>query len=740
MVADVPPEHPRHALPVPPVAPVRTSIRERFGENVEDPYAWMGDRSNPEFLAYLAEENAYAAALTEGLQPLADTIFGEIKARTQETDLSVPVRWKEHWYYTRTVEGLEYPIEARVSVTDYPTRPQLTPAGPPAGEQILLDHNEQARGRDFFAVGASSVSPDERLLAYAADTVGDERYDLCIVEIDTGQVIDTGVQGIGDDVAWSLDGRHLFYTRHDAAWRAYQIWRHTVGSPSDSDELVLQEDDAHFWVSLGQSRDERYLLAALGSKTTTEWHLLDAADPLGPWHCLSPRRPGVEYDVDILGDRIFLSHNKNRPNFEFAVAPVGASSSADWVNVPLTSPEEYLTGIAAFDDFVVLSLRSQGLTTLRIVPIVPIVAGPSGPSGGSAAPGGSDESAYGAGIFGAPHDLDVGEELGVVALGENPDPATRTLLVEFSSLVTPTTTIDYDVPTRERTVLKQLEVLGGYHPTDYEQWRDWAVAADGTRIPLSLVRRRDAADGAAPVLLYGYGAYGACMEPSWRMTMRSLSILDRGFVFAIAHVRGGAELGRLWYDLGRLTHKTNTFTDFVACADHLAASGWADPDRIAALGGSAGGLLMGAVANLAPERFRLIHAAVPFVDALTTILDETLPLTVGEWEEWGDAPHDEAAYRLMRSYTPYENVRPMRYPTMLVTADLNDTRVFVTEPAKWVARLRAAADIDPAVNPVIFRVQTKPSSHLGQSGRYDRWRQEAWEDAVLVHYVGMPTP
>lgn len=722
MAADVPPEHPRRCAPVPPVAPVRSSTREWFGEQVEDPYAWMSDRSNPEFLAYLEAENAYSAALTEGLQPLAEKIFAEIKTRTQETDLSVPVRWKGHWYYSRTVEGLDYPIEARVPVATHPSRPQLSDTGVPTGEQILLDHNQQAHGRDFFNVGASSVSPDERLLAYAADTVGDERYDLSIVEIATGQFIDTGVEGIGDDIAWSLDGRYLFYTRHDEAWRAYQVWRHTVGSPSDSDELVLQEDDAHFWVSLGQSRDERYLLAALGSKTTTEWHLLDASDPLGRWRCLSPRRPGVEYDVEVLGDRIFLSHNKNRPNFEFAVAPSDCTTSEGWVDVPLTGPEEYLTGIAAFDDFVVLSLRSDGLTTLRIVPLV------------------AGESAYGAMGFGVPHDLDVGEVLGVVALGENPDPATRTLLLEFSSLVTPTTSIEYDVPTRERTVLKQLQVLGGYDPADYEQWRDWALAADGTRIPISLVRRRGAApDGSAPVLIYGYGAYGACMEPSFRMTSRSLSILDRGFVFAIAHVRGGAELGRLWYESGRLGAKTNSFTDFVACVDHLAATGWADPGRIAALGGSAGGLLMGAVANLAPQRFRLIHAAVPFVDALNTILDESLPLTVGEWEEWGDAPHDEAAYRLMRSYTPYENVRPVRYPAMLVTADLNDTRVFVTEPAKWVAQLRATALIDPAVNPVIMRVQTKPSSHLGQSGRYDRWRQEAWEDAVLLHYVGMPT-
>ena len=702
-------------LPEPPLAPTESHIREFFGDRFADPYAWMSDRDDPKLLAYLEAENAYARSLTAHLDPLAETIFDEIKGRVQETDLSVPVRYRGFWYYTRTLEGLQYPIEARVAVECHPGLPELTNGRAPAGEQILLDHNAEADGLDFFVVGSSAVSPDGTLLAYAADTQGDERYDLRIRDIASGRTLDREVCQAGEDIVWSLDGRHVFYVRHDESWRAYQVWRHEIGEPADRDVLVYQEDDAMFWVSLGSSRDDRFVLIAAGSKTSSEWHLLDAAAPTGPLQCICPRRPGIEYDVEVAADRLFVAHNTERVNFALAQAPLTATSSDQWTPLPVTDAEDHLTGVGAFDRFVVLSLRTNGLRGLRILPVDPAESTGFGPA----------------------HDIDLAEPLGSLGLDDNPDPSTASLRIRFSSLVTPGSHLDYDVATRATTLLKRQPVLGGFDPGDYVQWRDWATAADGTRVPISLVRQaRLPRDGTAAGLLYGYGSYGHALEPDFRMTLRSLSLLDRGYVLALAHVRGGSELGRPWYDAGRLEHKVNTFTDFVACADQLRRSGWIDPDRLAAQGGSAGGLLMGVVVNEAPDRFAFVHAAVPFVDALTTILDETLPLTVSEWEEWGDAPHDERAYRLMRSYAPYDNVRRQRYPALLVTANLHDTRVFITEPAKWVAALRANAQVDPAVNPVIFRTELTPSSHLGQSGRYDQWRQDAWEDAVLIAYTG----
>ncbi len=692
----------------PPKARRQPTVREHHGDRFEDAYAWMSERDDPALLEYLAEENAHAATLTDHLKPLADAIYEEFRSRIQETDLTVPVRHDRWWYYSRTVEGDQYPIEGRIRLAEHADRPTLEGDAAPTGEELLLDHNAEAKGHDFFAVAGSEVSPAGDLLAYGADLAGDERYDLRVRRIATGELLDETVKQTGGALAWSLDGRQLFYTRVDEAWRPHQVWRHEVGTAQDVDVLVHDEPDERFFVGVSASRDDRHIIIGIGSKTTNEYRILDAADPLGTPRIVAERRHGVEYDIEPIGDHLLVVHNARRTNFELAIAPITCTSHEEWVPLDVTTEDEYVTGVDGFDDFIAISLRRGGGTAVRIVR-----RDPTSETG-----------------LGESHEVEVGEPLHTIRVGANPETATPTLQLVWESLVTPRTVIDYDVRTRAVTVLKQQEVRGGHDPADYVQRREWATAPDGTHVPISLVHHRDTAlDGTAPGLLHGYGSYGIPSDP-WFSVLR-LSLLQRGWVFAIAHVRGGSEMGRSWYDDGKLEHKRNTFTDFVACADHLRKARLVHPDHLAAEGGSAGGLLMGVVANEAPDRFSFIHASVPFVDALTTILDPSLPLTVIEWEEWGNPLEDAAAYALMRSYAPYENVRPQRYPSLLVTTSLNDTRVYVTEPAKWVAALRYATSGVVGARPIIFRTEMA-AGHGGQSGRYDTWRQWAWETAVLV--------
>lgn len=704
-------------LPTPPLAPRRPHVRTVHGDTVTDDLAWMADRDDPAFRAYLEAENAYAAARTSDLGPLADEIFGEIKGRTKETDLSVPTRHGGWWYYSRTVEGQQYAVSGRVRVEDHPERPSLAGEAPPADEQVIIDENLEARGLDFFSLGASDVSPDGRLLAYAVDLAGNERFALRVRDIETGAVLDEAVTDIGYGVAWSLAGTHLFYTRVDEAWRAHEVWRHEIGTAVAEDVRVVAEPDERFSVGVGTSRDDRWVVFGIGSKTTSEYHLLDASTPEGVPVVVAPRVDGVEYDVEPMGDELLIVHNRRRPNFEVARAMISTGGVGEWQPLEVTAPEEYVTGVESFTDVVVVSLRADGQTSLRVVPRDPGV--PGGLSG-----------LGGLGGLGEPFDVAFPEPVRSVSTGDNPDPTTGVLQLVYGSLVTPQTIYDYDLTTRELTLVKRREVLGDYDPEDYVQHLEWTTASDGTRVPMSVVHRRDTPlDGTAPGFLYGYGAYGISTDP-WFSVAR-LSLLDRGFVFAVAHVRGGSEMGRGWYDDGKMEHKGHTFTDFVACADQLVESGFVHPERLAAEGGSAGGLLIGAVANLAPDRFRVLHAQVPFVDPLTTILDPSLPLTVAEWEEWGNPLDDPAAYRRMKGYSPYENIGAHPYPTILVTTSINDTRVFVTEPAKWVARLREVATSDPGAAPILFRTELT-AGHAGLSGRYDAWHQLAWEWAVIV--------
>jgi len=686
----------------PPPAKRVPHERTYHGDTVIDEYAWLADKDDPDTIVYLKAENAYTEAATAGLGPLQEQIFAEIKARTQESDLSVPVRKGGWWQYARTVEGQQYAVHCRRAVRPGEVIPPLAEDGQPLdGEEVLLDDNELAAGAGFFALGAYQPSPDWRWLAYSTDFSGDERFTIRIKELATGALLPDEIPGAFYGCSWSLDGSALFYLTVDDSWRPYRVWRHRIGTPAEQDVIVFEEADRRFHISVDTTRSERYVVIRTASVLTSEVWLLDAADPDGELAVVAPRRQGVDYHVDDAGDRLLILHNDHAENFEIATAP--PADPRNWTPLVPHRADTRLLGMAAFADFIVVYFRRDGLTGLRIL--------------GSA--GGPDR------------DLHFPEPIYRVAPGPNPEYDSSRFRLSYTSLVTPGSVYDCDMATGELTLLKRQPVQPSpsgvpYRPEDYEQHREWALASDGTRIPISLVCRTDTPrDGSAPCLLYGYGSYEISRDPAFSIPV--LSLLDRGFVYAIAHVRGGGELGRAWYTGGKLLHKKNTFTDFIACAEHLEKTAWTTASRLVARGGSAGGLLMGAVANLAPQDFAGIVAQVPFVDALNTILDPSLPLTVTEWEEWGDPLHDPEVYAYMKSYTPYENVTGQVYPPIFALGGLNDTRVTYHEPAKWVARLRAVA----RGGPFLLKIETE-AGHGGRSGRYDAWREEALVLAWVV--------
>ncbi|KKK06976.1 S9 family peptidase [Micromonospora sp. HK10] len=689
-----------------PVAKRVPSGRTHHGDTVVDEYAWLTAKDDPATIAYLTAENAYTEARTAHLERLRGQLFEETRRRTQETDLSVPTRKDGYWYYTRTVEGQQYGVHCRRAVRAGEQVPPVSADGAPLdGEEVLLDGNQLAAGHDFFALGAFDVSPDGRWLAYSTDHSGDERFTLRIKDLSTGEVLSDEIPDTFYGTAWSTDASTLFYVTVDDAWRPDRVWRHAVGTPSSEDVVVHQEDDERFWVGVELTRSERFVVIDIHSKITSEVRVIPAGNPTGEPAVVAPRRQGVEYAVEHHGHRFLILHNDGAE--DFALAFTSADVPGDWTPLIPHTPGTRLEAVDAFENHLVVSLRSNGLTGLRVLPV-----------------GGAD-----------PYDIGFPEPLYSVGLDANPEYRTSEVRLRYTSLVTPDSVYDYDLVTRQLVLRKQKPVRPGpdgraYDPADYEQHRDWAVADDGTRVPISLVCRKDTPrDGSAPAVLYGYGSYEASMDP-W-FSIARLSLLDRGVVFAVAHIRGGGELGRRWYDEGKLLTKKNTFTDFVACARHLVKAGWTGADRLVARGASAGGLLMGAVANLAPDAFTGIVAQVPFVDPLTSILDPSLPLTVTEWEEWGNPLDDPEVYAYMKSYSPYENVAPVRYPAILAVTSLNDTRVLYHEPAKWIARLRSVApDGD-------YLLKTEMGAgHGGPSGRYDAWREEAFVNAWILDRVG----
>ncbi|APZ34885.1 oligopeptidase B [Microbacterium aurum] len=698
------------STPAPPVAPARPITRTHHGDEVVDRYEWLRAKEDADVVAHLEAENAYTAQRTAHLAGLRERIFGEIRSRTLETDLSVPTRQGDWWYYGRTVEGQQYGIHCRAPLAspDDWTPPVLTPGEPVAGEVVLLDGNTEAAGHEFFSLGSFDVSTDGGRLLYGVDVEGDERYTLRIRDLATGADLPDTVENTSSGACFSPDGRYVVYTTVDEAWRPDTVWLHEVGTDADADVRLFHEPDDRFWVGAGFTRSEKYLVIEVGSSITTEEYLVPASDLRAEPRSIWPRREGVEYSAThaVVGgeDVLYVLHNEGALDFELVRVAAADPGGAREV-VLAHEPGRRLLDVSAFRDWAVVSYRREGLARMGILDY---------------ASGRVDELAF-------------DEDLYTAGASGNPEWAPPVVRLGYGSFITPGTVYDYVVATGEFLLRKRQPVLGGYDPADYAQRREWATASDGTRVPVSLVWKRsfgDPGDGAAhPVHLYGYGSYEHSIEPGF--SVARLSLLDRGVVFAIAHVRGGGELGRQWYEDGKLQHKRNTFTDFVAVAQHLVDAGVTTPSLLVAEGGSAGGLLMGAVANLAPELFAGILADVPFVDALTTILDPSLPLTVIEWDEWGDPLHDAEVYAYMKSYSPYENVREgVRYPRILAVTSLNDTRVYYVEPAKWVARLReVGAD-------ALLKCEMA-AGHGGVSGRYNAWHQRAFELAWLLDVLGL---
>ncbi len=692
----------------PPIAKRIPTARSFHGDEVVDEYEWLRAKDDPETIAYLEAENAYTAEQTAHLAPLQAAIFEEISARTQQTDTSVPTRQGKWWYFRRTQEGQQYPAYCRCPAGGADvTPPTVTPGAPPlAGEELLLDGNAEAGESEFFSAGALDVSPDDRLLAYSTDTVGDERYTLRFVDLADGERLSDEVSDISGSMAWSSSASHVFYTTVDEAWRPYKLWRHELGTDVSDDVCVLHEPDDRYWLNLELSRDEKWIVVSAGSKITSEVSLLAADDPTGELRLVAPRQLGVEYSVEPAGDRLLVLHNLGAEDFELSTAPLTASSMDDWTPVVPHTSGRRLTDVLAFETHVVLGRRVDGLAGVSVLTR-------------------ADD-----GGLGSPHDIAFDESISTTFVGDTPDYRSPVVRLQYTSMVTPASVYDYVLATGELVLRKQQPVLGGYDPNSYEQHREWAVADDGTRIPISVVCAVGTQrNGENPFLLYGYGSYEASIDPYF--SIARLSLLDRGFVFAIAHVRGGGEMGRQWYEQGKMLHKRNTFTDFVACARHVVDADWTSPHRLAIRGASAGGLLMGAVANLAPDAFAAVQAGVPFVDALTSILDPDLPLTVVEWDEWGDPLHDAEVYAYMKSYSPYENIAPRPYPAILATTSLNDTRVLYVEPAKWVAKLR---QIGTGGRDILLQTEMT-AGHGGRSGRYDAWKQEAFELAWIIDQV-----
>ena len=588
----------------PPVAERRPVTSHFHGRERTDDYDWLRAKEDPDVTAYLEAENAYTTERTAHLAELRQSIFDEIKARTRETDLSVPSRNRGWWIYSRSFEGKEYGASCRVPVLDESdwTPPQPAQDASPdepalPGEEVLLNLNELAEGHDFFSLGGSSLSLDGTLLAWSTDTTGDERYTVRFKVIASGELLDDEITGVLGGVTWSPDNRSVYYSTVDDSWRSDKVWRHRLGTPQADDEIVFHEADARFSVGIGRTRNDRFMMLASGSKTTAEWHVLDLADPEGEFRLFAGRRDGLEYGLEaaVIGgqDRFLVLHNGAGPDFELAITPAEPTAVDDWVPLIEHDPSVRLEDVDAFATHLVVHQRSDGLTQLRILPLD--------------ADGVADD-----------YLVEFDDEVYTIGSGGNPSFEQPTVRLGYTTMATPASIHDYDVRTRELTLLRRTPVLGGYDVADYEEHRLWATADDGERVPISLVCRRDAraAGGPVPLLLYGYGAYEASVDPYF--SIARLSMLDRGAAFAIAHVRGGGELGRRWYDDGKMLHKRNTFSDFIACAHHLVDAGWTTPERLVAEGGSAGGLLMGAVVNQAPEMFGGILTQVPFVDALTT--------------------------------------------------------------------------------------------------------------------------
>lgn len=654
-----------------------------------DDYAWLRDRENQHVIDYLKEENLFCEKIMAHTRSLQDALYNEMVSRIKETDDSVPVKWGGYYYYHRTEKDRQYKIYCRKE------------SSMNAPEEILLDANELATGKEYFSLGVYRMSPDHRLLAYSVDTNGSEKYTLYIKDLISGRNLPESIPDTYYGMEWGNDNRTIFYNTVDVASRPYRLFRHILGDDPAGDELIYEENDERYFLEVTKSRSNKYVFMHLGSKVSSEVRYLDADVPLDDFNVFQKREPDVEYTVEHHEDSFMIVTNERAVNFRLMQTSVGATNKSNWKEVIPHRAEVLIEGVDAFRDFLVVYERIQGLKQIRICELK------------------THEDHY----------VSFPDPVYTVSPGGNPEYDSVSLRLVYTSMVVPPSTFDYDMKARTRELKKQEEVIGYDHAV-YSSERVFATAADGAEIPISLVYKKGMIrDGNNPLILYGYGSYGITVEPGF--SSPRVSLLDRGFIFAIAHIRGGQEMGRRWYEDGKLLKKKNTFTDFIACAEFLIKEQFTSPEKMAVMGASAGGLLMGAVTNMRPDLFNAVVAKVPFVDVVNTMLDASLPLTVTEYEEWGD-PNQKAYYDYIQSYAPYENVENKNYPNILATAGLNDPRVSYWEPAKWVAKLRSLKTDE---NLLLLRTNMG-AGHGGASGRYDYLKEIAFEYAFIIDRVG----
>lgn len=683
-------------------------VKAPFGAERQDQYYWLRDdtRKDPAMLGYLAAENAYADAVLAPSKPVQDKLYEEIVARIKQDDASVPYRERGWWYYSRFETGKDYPIHARRrdgAGIDALSIQQANAAGDFAGEDVLLDVNALAAGKDYYSVGDFEVTPDNAILAYADDSNGRRQYTIRFRDLATGKAYPDTITGVSPNLVWADDNKTLFYVENDPeTLLTVRVKKHVLGTDPKDDPVVYEEQDDSFYMGIDRTRDEKYIVIGVSSTVSDELRYTPANDPR-EFKVLAPRARDVEYDADHFGGRWVIRTNDGKAtNFKLVTAADGATARKDWQDWIAHRDDVLIEGFELFDGFTAIAERSGGLERVRLLK-----------GDGSEEYVKADESAYSMG-------LDV-----------NSEPDTDRVRYSYTSMTTPATVYELNVKTGERRLLKQQPVLGGYDPANYVTERLWATARDGTKIPVSIVYRKGfEKNGKAALLQYGYGSYGASMDPGFSVT--AVSLLDRGMAYAIAHIRGGQEMGRKWYEDGKLLKKKNSFTDFIDVTDFLVQQGYAAPDRVAAHGGSAGGLLMGAIANMAPEKYRVILSQVPFVDVVTTMLDPSIPLTTNEYDEWGN-PEQKTFYDYIATYSPYDNLEAKAYPAMFVGTGLWDSQVQYWEPAKYVARLR---DLNTSQAPVVFRTNME-AGHGGKSGRFRRYREQAEMYAFMLERLGV---
>jgi oligopeptidase B len=677
--------------PKPPVAKQKPKVTEIHGYKETDNYFWLREKSNPEVVVYLKAENAYADAMTTSQQGFRDALYKEMLKRIKETDVDVPYRQGGFFYYTRTVKGAQYPIFCRKAKSLR------------GKEEITLDMNALAKGKKFFSLGAYEISPDGKLLAFTTDETGFRQYKLHVKNLLTGKVTRNLAERV-TSLEWANDNQTLFYGQEDATTkRSNKIFRTALGSRKPH-ELLFAEKDELYSVSLSKTRSDGYLIIDSSSSETSEIQYLDANQPGGAFKVVLPRKENHEYYLDHIGESFYIRTNDKGRNFRLVTAPTSNPDVANWKEIIPHRSDVMLEDTDCFATHFIAIERSNGIPQLTVHDLA------SGKS----------------------HAIAFPEPVYVTYPMQNAEFNAQEYRIGYESLITPRSLYDYDVTNRTRKLLKQQPVLGGYDPTQYKSERLYATAKDGTKVPISIVYKKGMRKtGKSPLLLEGYGSYGISNDVEF--SSGRLSLLNRGVTYAVAHIRGGGELGKPWHDAGKMMVKQNTFTDFIDCAEHLIAEKYTSADRLAITGGSAGGLLMGAVTNMRPDLFKVVMTYVPFVDVMNTMLDASLPLTVGEYLEWGN-PNEKAAYDYMRSYSPYENLEAKAYPTMLVRTSLNDSQVMYWEPAKYVARLRTLKTDD---NPLLFKIKLEPGGHGGASGRYDRLKDTAWDYAFLLKQFGI---